>query len=150
MTAPVQTLLGRLEGVRKSGKGWVARCPAHADRTASLSLAEGDDGRVLLHCFAGCGAADVVHAVGLTLVDLFPAPLDRHMDVASRRQVSLETRAARQFAALGAVLPELAVVEVAAARVARRQPLTPADAHRVSVAHNSIHRARLDVQEAIR
>ena len=150
MTAPVQTLLGRLEGVRKSGKGWVARCPAHADRTASLSVGEGDDGRVLLHCFAGCGAADVVHSVGLSLGDLFPARLDRHMDPAARLRVSMETRTARQYAALSGVLSELAVIEVAAARVARGEPLSAADAQRVSKAHDAIHRARQSVMEVFR
>jgi len=62
----------RLEGVRRSGKGDLARCPAHADKDPSLSIKEGDDGRVLLHCFAGCAPADIVAAMGLTMADLFP------------------------------------------------------------------------------
>jgi DNA-binding transcriptional regulator YiaG len=45
--SPVSVVLGRLDLVRKSGKGWMARCPAHEDRTPSLSVSEGDDGRVL-------------------------------------------------------------------------------------------------------
>ena len=65
-------LLARLDGVRRSGNGWTARCPAHEDRTASLSIAEGDDGRVLVHCFAGCNTMDVLGAVGMMLGDLFP------------------------------------------------------------------------------
>jgi Protein of unknown function (DUF3631)/Toprim-like len=67
-----ERLLGRLEGVRRSGKGWTARCPAHEDRQPSLSIAEGEDGRLLLHCFAGCPVERVVAAVGLELRDLFP------------------------------------------------------------------------------
>lgn len=43
-----------LLGARRTGKGWVARCPAHGDRSSSLSTAEGQDGRILLHCHAGC------------------------------------------------------------------------------------------------
>ena len=46
-------LLPRLEGVRKTGTGWSSRCPGHNDRNASLSVAEGDDGRVLLKCQIG-------------------------------------------------------------------------------------------------
>jgi hypothetical protein len=42
-----------LEG-RRSGRGWMARCPAHNDRQPSLSIADGADGRLLLYCFAGC------------------------------------------------------------------------------------------------
>lgn len=69
-------LIARLEGVKKSGKGYVARCPAHEDRTPSLSLREGDDGRVLLHCHGGCTTDAVVAALGLSMADLFP-PSDK-------------------------------------------------------------------------
>jgi hypothetical protein len=57
--------LGRLiEGLRarKSGGGWIARCPAHDDGTPSLSLARGE-GRVLVHCFGGYTSADVIEAL---------------------------------------------------------------------------------------
>jgi putative DNA primase/helicase len=47
-----------LKGHRGS-KGWVAKCPCHDDRTASLSITDGDDGRLLLHCFAGCEFNDI-------------------------------------------------------------------------------------------
>ena len=65
------TLLDRLEGVRATGPGrWVARCPGHQDKAPSLSVREIDD-RTLIHCFAGCAAADVLAAVGLCLSSLF-------------------------------------------------------------------------------
>jgi hypothetical protein len=69
--SPVDRLLERLELAKKSGKGWTARCPAHEDRHASLSVHEGDDGRVLVKCFAGCSAENIVAALGLELRDLF-------------------------------------------------------------------------------
>jgi putative DNA primase/helicase len=66
----VEVLLGRLEGVRRAGpSSWMARCPAHPDRNPSLSIAL-RDGRVLLHCFAGCPPEAVLGAVGLTWKDL--------------------------------------------------------------------------------
>jgi hypothetical protein len=68
----LRKLLAKLSGMRRSGSGWSARCPAHDDRRASLSIAEGDDGRVLLKCHAGCSTAAVLRAVGLELRDLFP------------------------------------------------------------------------------
>jgi hypothetical protein len=69
----IQTLLAKLEGVRESGRNkWVARCPAHADKRPSLVLKEADDGKALMHCFAGCAVDDIVSAVGLSLADLFP------------------------------------------------------------------------------
>jgi hypothetical protein len=69
---PLARVLSHLEGVRKSGAGFVAKCPHHDDRTASLSIKEGTDGRVLLHCFRGCPNLDVVTSAGLSFVDLFP------------------------------------------------------------------------------
>lgn len=51
----------RLHG-RKSGTGWVARCPAHDDTAPSLSLRDAD-GKVLVHCHAGCGQREVINAL---------------------------------------------------------------------------------------
>ena len=48
----------------------MARCPAHADRTPSLSVGVGGDGQILLCCHAGCDASAVVAALGLTMADL--------------------------------------------------------------------------------
>lgn len=73
----IASLLSRLSGVRKNGRGFVARCPAHEDRSPSLSCSQLDDGRILMHCFAGCGTDAVLGALGLELTDLFPEPLTR-------------------------------------------------------------------------
>lgn len=64
-------ILSRLDGVRTRADGqWSAKCPAHEDRSPSLSIREMGDGRILLHCFALCGAQAVVEAVGMSLSDL--------------------------------------------------------------------------------
>jgi hypothetical protein len=69
----IDGLLSRLDGVRQTGHGkYVARCPAHNDRSPSLAIKECDDGKALLHCFAGCDIEDVVSALGLTFADLMP------------------------------------------------------------------------------
>jgi putative DNA primase/helicase len=70
----VSEFLTRLDSPRKNSHGWHARCPAHDDRQASLSVCEGGDGRILLKCFAGCAAPDIVAALSLSMKDLFPAP----------------------------------------------------------------------------
>lgn len=57
-------------GARRVGAGWLARCPAHRDRTPSLSLREGRDGRVLLRCRAGCATADVLAAACISWRDV--------------------------------------------------------------------------------
>jgi len=61
---------------RQNGTGFKAKCPAHDDRTPSLSIAEGDGGVVLVRCFAGCETVDVLARVDLTLADLYP-PKDK-------------------------------------------------------------------------
>ena len=69
----VHDILTRFPSAKSSGSGWQARCPSHDDRTASLSISTGEDGRTLVRCHAGCPTEDIVAAVGLTLRDLFVA-----------------------------------------------------------------------------
>jgi DNA primase len=68
---PLDRVLERLENVRQQNGYFVATCPAHQDRDPSLSVKEGDDGRVLINCFAGCAFDDVVAAIDLETKDLF-------------------------------------------------------------------------------
>jgi hypothetical protein len=73
---PADTLLAKLVGVKATGKGrWVACCPAHEDRSPSLSVREMDDGRLLVYDFGGCHTHDVLAAVGLSLGDLYEVRL---------------------------------------------------------------------------
>ena len=70
-------LINRLEGVRQTGHGrWVAKCPCHEDRRPSLAITEKSDGAVLINDFGGCGAAEVLAAVGLDFSVLFPPRAD--------------------------------------------------------------------------
>lgn len=57
---------------RRSGDGFITCCPAHEDDRESLSVKEGDDGRVLVRCFAGCKAESIMDSIGQQLRDLFP------------------------------------------------------------------------------
>ena len=59
---PLDLVLQRLDGVRRSGSGWSARCPAHDDRHPSLSVTE-RDGTILFHCHAGCTQDAVIDAL---------------------------------------------------------------------------------------
>jgi len=65
-----ETLADRL-GARRTATGWMARCPAHDDRQASLSIGDGVDGRLLLHCFAGCDLPAILAALNVEERDLF-------------------------------------------------------------------------------
>lgn len=74
----IQNILGKLDKLRANGEGrWQACCPAHDDRSPSLSIKEDASGKVLIHCWAGCDNRDVMAAIGLTLSDLFPDSLER-------------------------------------------------------------------------
>ncbi|WP_346705079.1 AAA family ATPase [uncultured Agathobaculum sp.] len=70
----LQEILSRLHGVHGSGKQYTARCPAHDDHNASLSIGQGDDGKILLHCHAGCDVENILSALGLKKADLFNKP----------------------------------------------------------------------------
>ena len=77
-TTPVDAVLSRLEGVRHTGQDqWEARCPAHEDRSPSLSVSVGEGGRALLCCQAGCELDQVVAAIGMTTAELFPPRPER-------------------------------------------------------------------------
>jgi len=70
--SPVGKILDRLEEYSERRGEWRARCPAHNGNSSdSLSVKEGDDGRALLICRAGCDLRQIVGALGLGMVDLF-------------------------------------------------------------------------------
>lgn len=70
--SPVERVLSRLPDARRSGEGWSARCPAHEDRRASLTVGTGEGGRALLHCHAGCTPEAIVESLSLRMADLMP------------------------------------------------------------------------------
>lgn len=139
---PVDKLLDRLDKVRKSGAGWTARCPAHDDRTASLSLAETDDGRALVHCFACCPMPDVLAALGLTSSDLFPERIKSKMTREERNAVRERMRAANMAAAINVLDRESTVVVIAAQDVLEGRALSPEDCGRLQQAAQIIRDAR--------
>lgn len=61
----VDEVLEKLEGVQRRGSSYIALCPAHEDRSPSLSVAEGDDGTPLLKCHAGCTFEQIAKAIGM-------------------------------------------------------------------------------------
>lgn len=48
---------------KKTSKGWQAKCPAHDDKNPSLSISEGQNGKILFYCHAGCGQEGVISAL---------------------------------------------------------------------------------------
>ena len=131
--AALGVVLSRLEAVKPYGRGYRARCPACGGRSQKLSITEADAGRILLHCFAGCPAASVVEAMGLTLADLFPerlAPLTPTERCEARRRV----QESAWGGALDVLVHEATVILVAARQMDRREPLTAEDDERLLLA----------------
>jgi hypothetical protein len=119
-------LLSRLDGVRQTHRDrWIALCPAHDDRSPSLSLRELDDGRLLIKCFAQCSPAAVVHAIGLELAHLFPPRPTEHYRgrVARSQRPYLTSRELRALLQHYATVVLLAAEDMAAGRVLSSEDL---------------------------
>jgi 5S rRNA maturation endonuclease (ribonuclease M5) len=68
--AAVARVLGGTKA-KKTTNGYDVPCPCHDDRTASLSIAIGDNGEPVVHCHAGC--ANVWEVVRPKIAHLLPA-----------------------------------------------------------------------------
>jgi len=130
----IDALLSRLAKVRQSGTGrWVACCPAHDDKRPSLSIRELDDGRVLLHCFMGCGALDVLTTLGLDWADLYPERLGGLLPAERRPFPAADV--------LRCIAFETLVVATAGTSLLANEPLTQADRDRLMLAVGRIQAA---------
>ncbi len=74
--ANIERVLARLDKVKKSGKGWIACCPAHEDRSPSMVVSE-IDGKIIFNCFAGCTFSEICGALGMEEKDMFPEPVTK-------------------------------------------------------------------------
>jgi hypothetical protein len=128
-------ILGRLEQVRQTGPDrWIARCPAHEDRSPSLSIREADGGRLLLHCFSGCAVQDVLRAAGLGYEDLFPLRDGTHY----RSPVGRSLLTLREAVAL--LRESTTIVMFAAADIGASKQISDADRRAVIQAGTHIQR----------
>lgn len=130
----LETLLSRLHGVKQSAQHkdrWIARCPAHEDKSPSLSVRAEPDGRILMKCFAGCEVASILGALGLEFAELFPEPLTK----------TFVPRVAQPFSAFDALqclAQEAAVVAIASSDIVLGRPLSDEDLERVATAAGRI------------
>jgi hypothetical protein len=139
---PIANFLGRLERVRKCGAGYIARCPAHDDKTASLSITAGDDGRVLAHCFAGCPFIEIVAAVHLEVADLFVRRPTSEMTWSERLALREKARESQWAAALNALVLEVTITQLAARDVRAGKTLDDEDFKRLRIACQRIDHAK--------
>lgn len=132
----VDPLLAKLQKVKRTSReSWVACCPAHADKSPSLSIRETADGRVLIHCFAGCEPLAVLEAVGMAWQDVMPERLtDAALAPLRQRFPAADV--------LECVADEALIAAVCAAKVRRGEALSQADADRLLLATERLGRAR--------
>jgi len=125
-------VLDRLQKPHKMGKGWQAHCPAHQDNSPSLSISEGDDGRLLLHCFAGCDYRDIMAAIGLEPKDGF---IEQQSPVARLEYRRKSIIKARDF--------ENVVLNAGG----NADSLSDEDVQRIALAHQRIQQADVDLAD---
>jgi hypothetical protein len=127
-STPINLFLDHCPNARKYGEVYRDACPAHEGTSrSSLSIKETDDGRVLLHCFAGCSALDVVHAVGLELSDLFVRVIETEKTPRSSWQQRELMKMRRWKAASPDFLIEVSVLLSAMGQVYQGYPLSEED-----------------------
>jgi hypothetical protein len=85
MSGVLENILSRLRRVRRSGKGWVALCPAHDDHHPSLSLTQ-NSSRTLVHCFAGCDLESICAAIDIRPDELREGASGANDDRAARKE----------------------------------------------------------------
>lgn len=130
----VDQLLHRLTKVKKSSAtSWIACCPAHEDKTPSLSIAE-NDGIVLIHCHAQCPVENILEAVGLEFDALFPDRPDVHATDIQRRRRKIPAADM-----LECVEHELFIVALAASAMSKGNELSDEDQKRLGVAASRIN-----------
>jgi len=73
MSNKLDNFVSRLQKAKRTGTdSWIACCPAHDDKSPSMTIREVDEGKILVHCFAECSVENIVGALGLSLSDLMP------------------------------------------------------------------------------
>lgn len=133
-------LLNRLDKVRQTAPDrWIACCPAHKDKSPSLSIRISDSDKLLVHCLAGCDTGSVLDAVGLTFSDLFP---DRPTD--HRTKPSRSTIPAADLLVM--VDEEVTAAAIAAAAFLESRELTADDWDRLSAAARRLGFAAAEVR----
>lgn len=134
----VEVFISRLDKVKGRNGSWTACCPSHKDKSPSLSIREGQDGRVLVHCFAGCSVHDVVGSVGMSVNDLFPPDERRREYGHSKPAVKASFYSSDLMRIIGF---ESLVVQIAAIDMANGKKLSDTDRGRLTVATQRIQEA---------
>jgi len=139
----IDGLLARLDGVKKTGPNkWIAKSPTRNERTASLSIKQTDDGRVLLKDFGGSDAAEVIAALGVSWLQLIPPHLRRD----KRAYTPAERQGHDAQAALNGIYGAAIVTRLCANKLADGLPFSDDDRHALRQSQHDIDLAYKAVQ----
>lgn len=131
----IDKLLNALTKVKRTGRdSWMACCPAHDDKSPSMTITQTAEGIVLLHCFAGCPTDEVLGAIGMTFDDLYPEKA--YADHIPPKRMPFNPRDV-----LAAVSRESMIVALVADRVARGTPIDDETRKRCMVAMSRLQTA---------
>jgi hypothetical protein len=129
----IDNLLSRLEKVKQTNSDqYVACCPAHKDKSPSLSIKVLPDGKILLHCFAECSIDEVLSSIGLALENLFPLRLEVSKPI--KRKIS-------SSAALEIIYFDGLVIQTTARMIINKELLVKKDFQRVTTSFMRINSA---------
>ena len=130
----IENILNSLHKVKSTGHGtYIACCPAHDDRSPSMTIRECDDGRILLHCFGGCEPQSILSSIGMEFGELFPQPI-YHRGKPLRRPFPVSD-------VLTTVHFEVQLVALAAANMAQGMEMTEKDRARLILAAQRLNEA---------
>ena len=136
---PAENLIQRLAKVRGRNGSWTACCPAHDDKGPSLAVRELPDGRVLVHCFAGCETESVLGSVGMDMTDLFP-PEEKRRQYTEHGKPSVKP-AFYASDLMRVIAFEALVVQIVAFDIASGKRPSEEDRQRLIVAYQRIDEA---------
>lgn len=132
-----ERLLSSCSKVRSVGPGeWIACCPAHEDKSPSLTVKELEDGTILAHCFAGCSIEEITLAAGMHIGELFP---DRPKQQEHREPLK---RAFNAHAVLDAIAAELQVAYVICGDVYKKKEISRDSHARLGLCMQRLHEAK--------
>lgn len=126
---------------KRMGRNLRFPCACCGGSGYKVSITEGDDGRVLLHCFGGCRPEEVLAAVGLRLGDLY-MPRNWPQSTDERRRARMAIRQAGWASAFEVAAVEGSIVLIAGRQLAGWQYLSVEDDARLALAVDRLHGIR--------
>jgi hypothetical protein len=129
----INNLLNKLNKVKRTSTNqYIACCPAHDDKSPSLSITDKGDGKILINCYAGCGTEDVLDSIGMSFEDIMPPKVMEHKVAPIKQRVYASD-------ALKVIQLEARIVIMAAYELKRNRPMTEQDLTRLELAMERIN-----------